>query len=1107
MFRGLLYYWRIHTAALLGMAIAASVLIGALLIGDSVRSSLRHLALARLGALTHALAPGRFFDEDFADRLHQAASPGDRGGLLAAPLLLVEGNATAAGTRASGVQVLGVDDRFVEAFGSSQPLVFETAKPGFPAAVINRALAAELGIDVGDDLLLSFQNPSDLNREAILSHKDTNRVLRRLRVQVAEILPDAGLGGFAMGAAKSRVFNVFLPLDRLQRELEREGLINVAVVSGVPEGMSDEDLTRRIGTAMTLGDLGLAWRLGPDSVTLESRSFFFDEAHLRMFEDTAARLSVPDRFPVFTYLANRLGTSDRAVPYSTVCALPIDAARPGFRVAEGEGGLDDEGIWLNAWTAAQLQVGLGDRVVMDFFQVEQGGESRESQVSFEVQGIVEMSGMGVDANLSPTFPGIEDADNMSDWDPPFQMNLSAIRPVDETYWDDYRAAPKAFVTLDRGRRMWHNRFGEATGFRLLTQEPEAMRDRWRDELKRVLTPEFGNMAPFPLRRLALEGAAGATDFTGLFIAFSFFLIAAALGLLGMLMRLAVSERSREIGTRLALGFPPRKVRAVFVREGLVLAAAGSTLGVFGAWGFAAVMMYGMRHWWGLGTSVLELHVSFLPALVGWVSSVLVAWLTVVWAVRDVRRLDAARLLAGGRTDAMHFGKGRARWVRALALLLGLGCLVSLAFVEQTAGPAFGLGVALLVAGLAQVSLGFRPFPGDAPFDGLTGMARRNLALFSGRALLSVFLVAAACFVLVVTGLSKYEGGADAQTPGGPAGGYDLVAESDVPLFVDLSDEKGWDALTLDDGLRQMLAETDLVPMRLLPGDDASCLNLFAPRKPRILGLPNPEALNGRFTFFSTLEPADNPWTLLNTEFEDGAIPVIGDFNSILWILKSGLGKDIVVPNAGGEPLRLRIVATVNKSIFQSELIMAESQFLRAFPDRAGFNYYLMESRSGDPQALMPALERGLAEYGLDAKSTGQLLAGFHAIENTYISIFQVLGGLGLLLGTLGLALIVLRNALERAGELATLQALGFSQNRLLWLQFAEMGLVLSKGMLVGSLSALVAVLPQMYRVDAGPAVEPVLYTLAAVFLTGMLATRWAVGRVLRLPLLENLKAR
>src|SRR5690606_34651964 len=68
--RSLRYYLRSHLGTIAGAAIATAVLTGALLVGDSVRESLRRMALSRLGSIDHALVSGdRLFQDDLATRL------------------------------------------------------------------------------------------------------------------------------------------------------------------------------------------------------------------------------------------------------------------------------------------------------------------------------------------------------------------------------------------------------------------------------------------------------------------------------------------------------------------------------------------------------------------------------------------------------------------------------------------------------------------------------------------------------------------------------------------------------------------------------------------------------------------------------------------------------------------------------------------------------------------------------------------------------------------------------------------------------------------------------------------------------------------------------
>src|SRR5436309_10569316 len=88
--RGLTYYWRTNLAVVLGVATAVAVLAGALVVGDSVRGSLRDLVLQRLGRTDRAVLSAEFFREALAGELE--ADTAFRSGFGAVcPLIAVPG--------------------------------------------------------------------------------------------------------------------------------------------------------------------------------------------------------------------------------------------------------------------------------------------------------------------------------------------------------------------------------------------------------------------------------------------------------------------------------------------------------------------------------------------------------------------------------------------------------------------------------------------------------------------------------------------------------------------------------------------------------------------------------------------------------------------------------------------------------------------------------------------------------------------------------------------------------------------------------------------------------------------------------------------------------
>jgi hypothetical protein len=507
-------------------------------------------------------------------------------------------------------------------------------------------------------------------------------------------------------------------------------------------------------------------------------------------------------------------------------------------------------------------------------------------------------------------------------------------------------------------------------------------------------------------------------------------------------------------------------------------------------------------------------------IAGSLAAFVVVALSIVLSVRRLGRLSIVALLRGVTASPVAVSAGaapqrerrpRSRWIWQIAGLLGVALLVVGIFGGLESSPAifFAAGAALLVAGLALFASRLRRPTGHLRLGSGTRylpMAARNATLNPGRSLLSAALVAAAAFVIVAVAANGFRYGGEVDALDSPAGGYTVVAESAVPLQVDLASKEAPFELGLSADASTLIAQSAIAAFRVLPGDDVSCLNLYQPQRPRILGVPREQIERGGFRFQKLLRPSDRPWTLLDQPLEDGAIPAFGDFESMTWILKLGLGQDLVIENERGEPIHLRLVGLLEKSLFQSELLISEAQFERNFPSRTGRSFFLLDPPAGRDRELIGALETGLHAYGLDAAPTRERLDRYQAVQNTYLATFQTLGGLGLLLGTVGLAAILLRNVLERRGELATMRALGWRRSSLAWLVLAENTLLLLIGLAVGSAAALLAVAPHLL---AGNAVVPwfsLALTLLLIVAVGTAAAAAAVRRALASPLLPALKS-
>jgi ABC-type lipoprotein release transport system permease subunit len=628
----------------------------------------------------------------------------------------------------------------------------------------------------------------------------------------------------------------------------------------------------------------------------------------------------------------------------------------------------------------------------------------------------------------------------------------------------------------------------------------------------------------PVKQQALISSTGSTDFGGLFIGFSFFLILSAAILVALLFRLSVDRRSGEIGLLLSLGFPPGLVTRLLLWEGAVIAGMGGVLGLAGAVAFGWLMLAGLRSWWSeaVHAPFLRLHITPTSMGLGLVLSFLTAAAAIAWSIRGLSRLPPHALLAGTERTAgfsprglKPAARGRSAAIALCAFGVSVG-LVVLSFVTDAVPEPlvfFGSGAFMLAALLAVVArvLATRRFDTihQAGFAALLRLGLRNAPRHHRRSMLTIALISSASFVII--SLQAFRVEVDTANAGkhSGTGGFTLYAESAVPILYDLNTAQGRESLNLPQSTAGVLDGVTVMPFRLRAGDEASCLNLYRPTTPRMIGATDAMIRRGGFAFAATLATGEadqeNQWRLLGHTFPDGAIPAIGDESAVKWQLHLGLGKDLMMTDERGRGVRLRFVALLKGSVLQDELIIADSQLLDLFPSVDGYGFFLLETPAHLAREVAAVLERELGPYGFDAGPTAARLADYLAVQNTYLSTFQTLGGFGLIVGTIGMGAVLLRNVWERRGELALMRALGFSRRALGWTVLAENAALVAAGLLVGVLPALVAITPHIAARASSVSWLSTGLTLACVFAAGMMAGIVAVAHALRTPLLPALR--
>jgi ABC-type lipoprotein release transport system permease subunit len=1132
LWRNLFYHWRGNLAVMLGVVVGTAVLTGALLVGDSLRGSLREQALERLGWVHYALLPGRFFREELA---------GELGAERACPAVILQGPLTRGSgddaRRAPRAVLLGVDERFWPE--GRMPLQHDFWRPASPGDLANRrvvlgaALAHDLGASVGDRVTFSLQKATSAPRESFLGKRKGEDVLTELPLTVAAILPDDDFGSrFRLSPSTDVPRNAFVPLSALQFELRyKERSLPAQPINAVllRRGQPN-DLQGALWHGLQLADMGLVLRAAGKRgagreryYSLESREMFLQRPVLVGLQWTGLTVA-----PTLVYLVNTIATAERLsaeIPYAIVAALdpgqpvPWDAAASTDPLVQAMRNLQDDQILLVQYPGSPLaDAKPGDRLKLTFFQPGEEGALREETATFRLAATLPLKGADDDPNLTPTFPGITDRPSIREgWEPPFPFDRSRIKDADEDFWRAHRTTPRAYVTLKAGQRLWGGRFGEFTSLRIAAKG--LSKEQVADRILGNLHPEAFGFEVRDVRGRSLQASAGASDFGLLFLGFSVFLIAAALLLVGLLFRVNLDRRASEVGLLLAAGFRRRSVRWLLLAEGGLLALVGGVLGCAVALLYAWLMLAFLRASWpgGLDRSFLHLHVHPHSFIHGYVASVAVSLLTIVWATRLLSRVAPSALLAGATisTQPETDERRRPRWSLWVAAVAGLGAIASLiagAFAsdhEAQAGSFFSGGALLLTALLSLVWARLRGRPTAATAPTLTRLGVRNAGRHPLRSVLTVGLLASATFLVVAVQAFHRDPGADFLAKDGGSGGFPLLAEAEVPIYQDLNSARGQEELELSDATRDVLRQARIYPLRLSPGDDASCLNLYRPLQPRLLGVPPTLIERGGFSFAateaSTEEERANPWLLLRQQREDGAIPVFGEANSVKWVLNSNLGQELTVKDGRGGTARLRIVGLLEDSVFQSELLTSDRHFLEAYPRQEGFRMFLIDAPAERQEQVMSALEAGLAKYGMSVTPSAQRLASYLAVENTYLATFQALGGLGLLLGALGLAVVLVRGVWERRGELALLRAVGFRRGALGWLVLAENACLLAVGLAVGTAAALLSVAPHLVGGAGAVPWVRLIGLLGLVLAVGLAAGTAAVAASVRTPVLTALR--
>lgn len=1029
------FYWRAHLGVLLGTVLAAAVLTGSLLVGDSVHGSLKKFALQRLGGIQYALyTPNRFFSSSLAGKIPGRSSAA----------LQLRGMAIADDKQINRVQVLGIDSNFLNFAAINVPLQENEA-------ALNRKLATALGVRVGDEVSLRIEKPGLLPGDAPLASRKEDRTVRG-RFTVKRILSDDELGRFGLSANQVVPYNAFVNLQGLGSRTELAGKANLLLT----DVSAPDAALKKIWAA---DDFGFRFRQQGALVQLESAGIYLEP------EAARASLSVPGAEGTLTYLVNSISKDLKSTPYS-------------FVLAREESGLHDDEIIIGRWLANELGAKPGDPVVMKYFELLVANRFEARERIFTVRRIIEMNDLAAERELAPRFPGLTDVDRCADWDVGIPMEKSQLEDKsNEAYWNEFKQTPKAIVSLKAGQAMWANRFGSLTSVRW--PQGDAVAEMFRSQF----APAAAGFIFQPVHEQALAAVDNAMDFGQLFLGMSFFLIVAALMLTGLLFVFGIQQRAEEMGILLATGWPQSAVRRLFLMEGGAIALAGSVAGAWLGMGYTKLLILGLSSYWqgAVANSAIQYFARPETVATGAAASFICALLSMGVAMRRQTNHSARELLmADFSQEFQPVQKSSADKVSRVWMFPILGILAAIglivyalaANVQSVTMPFFGAGALLLVSGIFLCGIALRRTARRSRLSGVAGMASRNVSRRSGRSLTVIGLLACGCFLVFAVSSMKEDVTAQADKPWSGTGGFRWFGESTLPI----TDNPG--------GVR----------LRVRDGDDASCLNLNRAQSPRLLGV-DPDVLSKCKAFLA----GEDVWQLLKLKLPGGAVPALaGDSDTAMWGLEAKTGAEQGdlrdYRDEAGNAFKIKLVGRLpmRLSVFQGTLLIAEQRFVEKFPGEEGYRMFLFDDVAGGTAAM-----RKYARDGMDVVPATERLKEFYAVESTYLAMFLMLGALGLAAGSMGMGVVVLRNVQDRRTEIALLRAVGYRPRVLKKLLFIEHGALLAAGLSIGIAASAVAMIPALVISKSQVSSSFLISLLIAVSCCGVLCMIAAIRASLR----------
>jgi ABC-type antimicrobial peptide transport system permease subunit len=702
----------------------------------------------------------------------------------------------------------------------------------------------------------------------------------------------------------------------------------------------------------------------------------------------------------------------------------------------------------------------------------------------------------------PEFPGIAGTSSCSEWDAGVPVNMKLIRKKDEGYWNEFKGTPKAFIGYAKGKELWGSNFGPATAIRFPSK---LMRNEIENMLSGIFIPEKTGFSINNVREESIKAAGESVDFSTLFLSLGIFIVISCIILLSLSVSLFFDSKKNQVYTYFALGFTNKWIKRLLFYETLVISLVGALFGVIAGWLINLLIIRALNSVWSgaVQTNTLNPHLSLTSFAIGFITTVVICF--VLLRIKVKIFLQALKKTDPGIYKG-HSIKRNSTFFLISVFLFVLLIVVSLIFRKYVVSISFVTGAVLFISLILLVRLYSIEGIGrkKTGFPKLKSLSRLYYSFHPSEAITPVLFIASGIFALFITGVNRLDISDKMKEPSGGTGGYLLWCESSVPIKADLNSPAGRKEFGFDE---ENLKELLFVQGKRSQGDDASCLNLNHVTVPPLLGLdPSQFIAKGAFSFQSQDKGinGENPWEAIQRSPADNTIFGIVDQTVLQWGLKMSLGDTVFMKSESGQKLNVVLVAGLKSSVFQGFVLIGERNLDRYYPSIQGSTVFLA---TGDPRLAdryKEILKERLSNYGVSIMPSIDRLSSFFEVTNTYLSVFIVLGVLGMVLGVAGLGFILLQNYNHRKKEFSLMIATGYRINSIRWLVTREQIQILSAGIFIGVISAAIATFPSLTSGSEIPW-RLIAIMVISVFISGFTTLMISVRNIKNEPLIAGLR--